>query len=151
MNIVLCNISLLPVQIEKTDRIEVQLKSRIIREYCIDCYKFTEVYIRQGLFLCHGNPTIVTYRSTIINPFPTTNSTQLVGIIQNWVSTSPSFTLDGLLVRVNANCSTCVSSLGDDECVSGDTVLSDSGVTARINQVLSVCAVRALGQDICTI
>ena len=81
--------------------------------------------IRQGLFLCHGNPTIVAYHSTIINPFPTINSMQLVGIIQNWVSTSPNMSLDGLLVRVN----TCVSSLGDDGCVSEDTVLSDSEVT----------------------
>ena len=138
------------IQIEKTGRIEAQVQShitRIIRECCTDCYEFTEAYLRQGLFLCHGNPTTVTYRSTLVNPLPTKNSTQLVSIIQSWVSTSPSFTLDGLLVRVNANCPTCVASLGDDECVSGDT---DSGVAIRVHQVLSLCAVRSLGQEICT-
>ena len=139
-------------QIEKTGRIEAQVQShitRIIRERCTDCYEFTEAYLRRGLFLCHGSPTTVTYRSTLIKPLPIKNSTQLVGIIQSWVSTSPSFTLNGLLVRVNANCPTCVASLGDDECVSEDTVLSDS-VAVRVSQVLSVCTVRELGKQICT-
>ena len=107
--------------------------------------------MRQGLFLCHGNPTTVTYRSTLVNPFSTQTSTHLVGIIQSWVSTSPSLTLDSLLVRINAHCPTSVASLGDDECESGDTVLSNSGMAARVNQVLSVCAVRELGQEICNI
>ena len=150
-----CSSYLLPtsLQIDKTGGIEAQLQShviRIIRERCTDCYEFSEAYLRPGVFLCHGNPTIPTYRSTLVNPFPTTSSTQLVGIIQSWVSTSPSLTLDGLLVRVSANCPTCVSSVGDEECVGGDTVLSDS-VAVRVSQVLSVCAVRELGQQICTI
>ena len=125
--------------------------TRIIRERCSDCYKFTEAYLRRGLFLCHGSPTKVTYRTTLINPFPTQTSTELVGIIQSWVSTSPSLTLDSLLVRVNAHCPTSVASLGDDECESGDTVLSNSAMAARVTQVLSVCAVREFGQEICTI
>ena len=52
----------------------------------------------------------------------------------------------GLLVKVIGNCPTCLVSLTDDECVG--TVESDSGVSERISQVLSVCAVRELGQDI---
>ena len=53
------------------------------------------------MFLCHGNPTKTTYRSTLINPFPTTTTAaRLVGIIQSWVSTNASFILDDLLVRV---------------------------------------------------
>ena len=113
------------LQIEKTVLIEAQLQSqltRIIRERCTDCYEFTESYIRQGSFLCHGGHITVTYRSTLVNPFPTKNSTYLVGIIQSWVSTSPFLTIDSLIVRVNANCPTCVASLGNDECENGDTV-----------------------------
>ena len=122
---------------------------RIIRERCTDCYNFTTAYLRRGLFLCHGNPTIVTYRSTLVSPFPTITANYLVGIIQNWVSTGPSMIIDWLLVRVSANCPTCIVSLDDDECVGA--VGSDSGVSERISQVLSVCAVRELGQEICTL
>ena len=57
--------------------------------------------------------------------------------------------IDWLLVRVSANCPTCIVSLDDDECVGA--VESDSAVSERISQVLSVCAVRELGQEICTV
>ena len=140
------------LQIHKNNRIEDQLivvLVRIIRERCTDCYNFTTAYLRRGLFLCHGNPTTVTYRSTLVSPLPTMNATHLVGIIQTWVSTGPSLIIDGLLVRVTGNCPTCIVSLDDDEYVGA--VESDSGVSERISQVLSVCAVRELGQEICTL
>ena len=131
------------LQLEKTGRIEDQLQShltRVIRERCTDCSEFSEVYLRRGFFLCHGNPTTVTYRSTLVNPSTHPNSTHMVGVIQTWVSTSPSLTVDRLLVRVNANCPTSLStvSLDDDECVvSGEP---DSAVTESVSTVLSVCA-----------
>ena len=145
------------LQLEKTGHIEDQLQShltRIIRERCTDCSEFSEAYLRRGVFLCHGNPTSVTYRSTLVNPSPTAhpNSTHMVDIIQTWVSTTPgSLTVDRLLVRVNANCPTSTVSLDDDECVGGGSFLPDSAVTESITRVLSVCAVRQLGQDICTL
>ena len=139
-------------QLEKTGRIEDQLQSQltlIIRERCTDCYTFSTAFLRQGQFLCHGNPTTATYRSTLINPFPTTNSTELGGIIQNWVLTGPSLVVEGLTVRVSASCPTSLASLDDDECVGG--VETESGVSERISRVLSVCAVRELGEEICTV
>ena len=139
-------------QLEKTGRIEDQLQFQltlIIRERCTDCYTFSTAFLRQGQFLCHDNPTTATYRSTLINPFTNKNSTQLVGIIQSWVSTCPSLILDGLVVRVYHDAPTCIPSLHDGECV--DDVGSVSGVAEVVSQVLSVCAVRALGQEICTI
>ena len=145
-------LSLHLLQLEKTSRIEDQLQSQlvlIIRERCPDCYTFSTHYLRPGHFLCHGNPTIATYCSTLVSPFPTTNSTQLVGIIQNWVSTSPCLVLDGLMVRVVPSCSTLLPSLCDEECVS--EVQTESGVAETVSQVLSVCAVRSLGQQICTL
>ena len=57
--------------------------------------------------------------------------------------------IDWLLMRVSADCPTCVVNLDDDECVGA--VGFDSGVSERISQVLSVCAVRGLGQEICTV
>ena len=72
---------------------------QVIRKQCSDCYDLTPSFLRPGMFLCHGNPTKTTYRSTLVNPFPTTTAARLVGIIQSWVSTNPSFILDDLLVR----------------------------------------------------
>ena len=137
----------------KTHSIEEQLLYqlvRIIRKRCTDCNEFTTAYIRQGLFLCHGNPTKTTYRSTIVSPFSNVTATELVGIIQNWVSNSPSLIIDKLLVRVNANCLTRIDCLDSDECISSADEY-DPAVIQRISQVLSVCAVRELGQQICTI
>ena len=142
-----------PLQTTKTGRIEAQLQShltRIIREHCTDCNKFTALYFRKGRFHCHSNPTLVSYRSSLINPFPSTNSTYLVGIIQSWVSTGPSLTIDRLLVRVSPNCPTHIASIEEDECVD-DTVTSGSGAVERISQVFSMCAVRELRQEICSV
>ena len=98
------------------------------------------------MFLCHGNPTKTTYRSTLVNPFPTTNATQLVGIIQSWVSMGPSLILDGLLVRVSGDCPTAISSLDEGECESGTR--HDPGLGQRITQTLNVCALRDLGREL---
>ena len=65
------------------------------------------------------------------------------------MSTSPSLALDDVLVRVNANCTTCVGKLGANECVSGEAALPGSGVTARVYKVLNECAIREFGKEIC--
>ena len=139
------------LQAETTQSIEQQIQSQligIILKRCSDCSKtLTTAYINQGVFLCHGNPTSATYRSSLINPFPTTNASQLVGIIQSWVSTSPSLVVDDRLVRVNPNCPTRIDCLDDDECASSNG--PDPEVYERISHVLSACAARRLGQQIC--
>jgi hypothetical protein len=136
--------------LEKTVRIEKQLQSyliEILRKDCADCYELTPSFLRPGLFLCHSNPTKTTYRSTLVNPFPTTNSTHLVDIIQSWVSTSPSLVLDGLLVRVSPSCPTSISSLDEEECETGTTY--DPQLGDQITQTLNVCAIRNLGEQVC--
>ena len=89
--------------------VEYQLRSqliRVVRERCTDCYKYTTAYLTQGVFLCHDNPTAVTYRSALVNPFPTTTSAHLVGTIQSWVSSAPSLVIDKILLRVSPSCPT---------------------------------------------
>ena len=139
------------LQLKKIARtIEKQLQAyliQIIREACSDCYKLTPSFLRPGLFLCHSNPTKTTYRSTLVNPFPTTNSTHLVAIIQSWVSTDPSLVLDGLLVRVSPACPTSISSLDEEECETGTT--HDPQLGDRITQTLNACALRNLGEEVC--
>ena len=119
----------------------------IIRNSCSECYNLNQSFFRKGLFVCHGNPTKATYRATLVNPFPTTNSTHLVSIIQSWVSTGPSLVLDGLLVRVSPACPTSISSLDEEEYETGTRY--DPGLEDRITQTLNVCALRNLGEDVC--
>jgi hypothetical protein len=136
---------------DKTARIERQLQSKliqVIRDNCVECSDLTPSFLRRGLFLCHGNPTKTTYRSTIVD-FHNIISCQLVGIIQRWVSTSPSPVLEGLLVRVSADCPTSVASLDEEECECG--ARSDPGLGERITEVLNVCALRELGQEVCSL
>ena len=49
---------------------------------------------------------------------------------------------------VNPHCPTRLASLGDSECELEDRAGPD--MSARISEVLSVCAVRELGEAICT-
>ena len=65
------------------------------------------------------------------------------------LTATPSPLPSGLVVRVYHDVPTCIPSLDDGECV--DDVESVSGVAEVLSQVLSVCAVRALGQEICTV
>ena len=142
------------MQLETSSRIEAQLKShvvRIIRDRCTDCTGFSELFLRRGVFVCNDNPTRATYRSTLINPYSNTTSTQLLSYLQKWVSTAPSLRLDWLLVRVNSNCPTVVSSLDVAECVHEVSFLPDSTIVNEINTVLNVCAIRHLGAQICSI
>ena len=130
------------------DVIEERLQTYVIqtiRKNCAECYGLTPSFLRPGVFLCHHNPSKTTYRSTLINPFPTTTAARLVGIIQSWVSTVPSLILDGLLVRVSGECPTAISSLDEGECESG--VSGDPGLGQRITQTLNVCALRDLGRE----
>ena len=97
------------LQVKKTAGVRNQLQSyliQVIRKQCSDCYDLTPSFLRPGIFLCHGNSTKTTYRSTLINPFPTTTAARLVGIIQGWVLSNPAFILDDLLVRVSTHLTT---------------------------------------------
>ena len=136
------------MQLSKVKRIEEYMRKEVVQVFRPDCSQFSPANLRKGVFLCHRNPTQSTYRSSLVNPFPTTNSSSLVGIIQSWVSTNPVLALDGLLVRVNPHCPTRLASLGDSECELEDRAGAD--MSARINEVLSVCAVRELEDAICT-
>ena len=53
-------------QMDKMKKFEDQLQAiiiRIIREKCNECYNFNTSYLREGLFLCHQNPTIYKYKN----------------------------------------------------------------------------------------
>ena len=53
-------------------------------------------------------------------------------------------------MRVSADCPTAISSLDEGECESGD-VSSDPGLGQRITQTLNECAVKNLGEEVCSL
>ena len=61
----------------------------------------------------------------------------------------PSLILDGLLVRVSGECPTAISSLDEGVCESG--VSGDPGLGQRITQTLNECAVKNLGEELCSL
>ncbi|CAI8015961.1 Scavenger receptor cysteine-rich type 1 protein M130 [Geodia barretti] len=80
---------------------------------------FSESFIGQGYFLCHDNPNTPTYRSYITTPYPVstnTNSSDLLAIIENWISSAPIMLFDLLLVKINPRCPIGISSLNEPEC-----------------------------------
>lgn len=126
---------------------------QIIHERCGSCSGFTQHFLRQGVFLCHDHPTTATYRSTLVSPFSTEdrNSSYLLGILQDWISTAPSLTLDYLLVRINPNCSTAVPRLDSAECASGRSFPANSTITERIQASLNQCVIEELAAKICNV
>ena len=61
----------------------------------------------------------------------------------------PSLILDGLLVRVSPSCPASISSLDEEECETGTR--DDPALGDRITQTLNVCAVRNLGEELCSL
>ena len=133
----------IPIQHKKSYHIKYQLQShivRIIRDRCDNCTEFSDGFLRKGMFLCHNNPTTATYRSALVSPFSsdTRNSSYFLSILQDWISTAPSLTIEWLLVRVNPNCPAGIPRLDVAACSSGSTFLGNSGVTEGIYAVLNV-------------
>jgi len=139
------HIIFLIMQKEKVVRTEAVLHAHIthiIHERCPSCEDFSESFLRRGVFLCQDSPTMASYRSTIVSPgLPgSPNATAMVGIIQEWVSESPSLTIDWLLVRVNSNCPAHIPSLAAPE-----SVVTTNG-TATMSPLTSELVSACMGQ-----
>ena len=144
------------MQEEKVVRTEAVLHAHIthiIHERCPSCEDFSESFLRRGVFLCQDSPTMASYRSTIISPgLPgSPNANTMVGIIQEWVSESPSLAIDWLLVRVNSTCPVHIPSLAAPECPTTSSHLPSPALLGHISQVINACTVRQLGQQLCEV
>ena len=110
-------------QIEKSQRIESTLQTAIvdaIYQFCnsTDQKQLIFSWLRPGAFCCRSNPTMATYRSTIVSPSMAgpSSATDLVGCISSWAQSDPLLVMDYLWVSINRNCSTPVTSLTYPEC-----------------------------------
>jgi hypothetical protein len=109
-------------KVGEQQHIESKLKQKltdIILEHCSNCTWFSESFIGQGYFLCHDNPSIPTYRSYITTPYPVrtnANASDVLAIIEDWVSSAPIMLFDLLLTKINPRCPISISSLNEPEC-----------------------------------
>ena len=65
-------------------------------------------------FSCEDSPNLMTYRSTLLGTY-NFNGTQIIGFIQDWVSSSPRIKIETSHVRVDSSCPVAISSLDEPE------------------------------------
>ena len=76
---------------------------------------FPTTNLLEESFSCEDSPNLMTYRNTLLGT-PNFNGTQIVGFIQNWVSTRPRIKIERSHVRVDSRCPVAISSLDEPEC-----------------------------------
>ena len=67
------------------------------------------------MFSCRGAENVVTYRSTVVG----LNATQLIGYLQDWVSSATTITMDWYLMDVYSACPVGIAQLDEPECQTG--------------------------------
>ena len=68
-----------------------------------------------GSFGCDTSPNLTTYRNTLIGTH-NFNATQLIGFIQDWVTSGPKIKMDWYTIGVDNSCSVAIASLEEKEC-----------------------------------
>ena len=118
-------------------------------QYCSECEQYP-IYsiLRSGVFICQSQPTMVTYRTALVNPgIAGLSSLELATYIQNWVSSAPVMKLlHHLLVRLNYDCPVVVSNFSDPECTTPAALRHDPQLINTFNS----CAIQSLGTQICS-
>ena len=115
--------SVLPMQPEKADIIDMIIRRALIQAIKCQCNcTFPFEFIRKGIFSCRNTATKVSYRSAIVgtNAY---SASQLVNIIQQWVSSGPILEVEWWLLDVYADCPARISSLNDPECQNSEQVI----------------------------
>ena len=111
-----CVYSVLPLQPEKAEKVDTIIHRELIEPISCQCNcTFPDGFIRRGKFSCRNTTATVSYRSTIVGT-NTYNASQLVNIIQQWVSSGPILEVEWWLLDVYADCPARISSLNDPEC-----------------------------------
>ena len=116
---------------------------------CSQCEEYSIYsFLRSGAFICQSQPTMVTYRTALVNPgIANISSHELATYIQNWVNSAPVMKLHNhMLVRINYNCSVVVSDFSDPECTTPAALRQDPHLINTFN----TCAIESLGTQICS-
>ena len=102
-----------------------------LKQSCSSC-AITEDIIDMPLFVCFPeSPTFVTFRARLEGTSETDSHT-IITILEDWVKSGPSFTVTGVLMTVDSQCSVPISSPTEKEC------LKDASPSSSTSQVSSV-------------
>ena len=84
-----------------------------IERHCKCHFPITNVL--DELFSCEDSPNMMSYQNTLFGTH-NFNGTQIIGFIQEWVSTSPRIRMERSQVRVDSSCPVAISSLDEPGC-----------------------------------
>jgi hypothetical protein len=84
-----------------------------IESRCKCC--FPRVNLLKASFSCASSPNLTTYRNTLIGTH-NFNATQLIGFIQDWVTSAPQINIKDYSVWLDSSCPVAIASLKEPEC-----------------------------------
>lgn len=103
-----------------------------LKDSCPTCGTTNDI-IDMPLFVCFPeSPTFVTFRARLEGTSQT-DSGSIISILEDWVKSGPSFTVTGVLMTVDSQCSVPISSLTEEECLK-DT--SPSSTTSQASSMM---------------
>ena len=76
-----------------------------------------------------GSESVIVYRARLEGTSQT-DSSSLISLIEDWVTTGPSFIVTGILMKVDSECAVVISSLSDGECTQTSTDSSPSSTSS---------------------
>ena len=100
------------------------IKRRVTEEIAVKCScKFTSSNIIDDAFSCRGSQgefkNTVVYRAMITLQVPAsiTDADGIVDVINDWIESKPSVTVNGLALAVDPNCPAMLDSFDSSDCV----------------------------------
>ena len=99
-----------------TELYEYHIRKSLIRaiESRCECL-FPQDNLLEATFTCGYSPTLTTYRNTLLGTH-NFNATQLIGFIQDWVTSGPRINVKGYAVRIDKSCPVAIASMNEPEC-----------------------------------
>ena len=81
--------------------------------------------LNEDLFMREDPWNVIIYRNALLGTH-NFNSTLIIGLIQDWVSTGPLIKINGNPLRIDSSCPTAISSLDDPVCGEKEKCLYDN-------------------------
>lgn len=76
---------------------------------------FPKDNLLEATFSCGHSPNLTTYRNTLLGTH-NFNATQLIGFIQDWMTSEPRININGYAVKIDKSCSAAIASMNEPEC-----------------------------------
>ena len=80
---------------------------------------FNEIDVTAGFQCFEASPTAVTFRAEIMD-IAKANTSQLIGYIEQWVTSRPTIVVLGSRLSIDSNCEIEIDSFSEPECLDAD-------------------------------